>query len=162
MSQKNLAIKSTNKDKINDILIIKKLKSYETQNPRPLNSNTIIKKHKKLICEKGSKNCIKQTSLNMNNITQNTNYNVAQTSLNNQKMKIKGFKIKNLSKILNINNEINNLNSERGKNKPNALNMPKNKNKENLVQKGIIIKKNQIKSYTEREKAKRLLFSNII
>lgn len=153
---------STNKDKINDILIVKKLKSYETQNPRPLNSNTIIKKHKKLICEKGSKNCIKQTSLNMNNITQNTNYNVAQTSLNNQKMKIKGFKIKNLSKILNINNEINNLNSERGKNKPNALNMPKNKNKENLVQKGIIIKKNQIKSYTEREKAKRLLFSNII
>ena len=102
----------------------------------------------------------------MNNIIQNTNYNVAQTSLNNQKMKIKGFKIKNLSKILNINNEINNLNSvrytERGKNKSNVLNMPKNKNKENLAQKGIIIKKNQIKSYTEREKAKRLLFSNII
>ena len=66
----------------------------------------MCKKHKKLICEKGSKNCLKQPSLNMNNITQNTNYNVAQTSQNNPTIKIKGIKIKNLSKILNINNEI--------------------------------------------------------
>ena len=164
----NENLNNNTNNKINDIISIQKLRSSETQLTTPLNSHFINNKHKKKIIEKSLKNRIKNISLNINSIIPGLKkYNVSNTSKNNSKIKVKGIKIKNLNKILNIKNEQKALNSqrnsERTKNGKNLLIMPINKNKENLIKKSKIIKKHDIKSsYTERERAKRLFFSNNI
>ena len=123
-----------------------------------INENRIKNKHKKLTSENNSKNLNKYASININN--------------NNSKMKIKGIQIKNFNKIFNVNKEKTNDNyiktSERSKrismNIKNIKNIKNNKqinitkNKINKINNNI----NTIISYTEREKAKRIFFSNNI
>ena len=121
------------------------------------NENRIKNKHKKIISEKKKKTSTKYVSININNIS-NNNTNI------NSKVKIKGIQIKNFNKIFNVNKDKNNITqfktSERSKKI--ELNISNNNKKKIQIKKNKYINNNNIISYTEREKAKRLFLSNNI
>ena len=121
------------------------------------NENRIKNKHKKIISEKKKKTSTKYVSININNIS-NNNTNI------NSKVKIKGIQIKNFKKIFNVNKDKNNITqfktSERSKKI--ELNISNNNKKKIQIKKNKYINNNNIISYTEREKAKRLFLSNNI
>ena len=121
------------------------------------NENRIKNKQKKIISEKKKKTSTKYVSININNMS-NNNTNI------NSKVKIKGIQIKNFNKIFNVNKD-KNINtqfkaSERSKNI--ELNITNSNKKKIQIKKNKYINNNNIISYTEREKAKRLFLSNNI
>ena len=156
INSKKSSIKN-NKNKINN----NNKKNYISTNIL-INDNRIKNKHKKMISEKNSKILTKYASIN-------TNKNSNNNSNKNSKMKIKGIQIKNFNKIFNINKEKSNDNfiktSERSKksnlNKINTKKILLLKNTTQNKTKNLSDVNNPI-SYTEREKAKRIFFSNKI
>ena len=112
--------------------------------------------------EKNSKIITKYASININKNSNNkTN--------KNSKMKIKGIQIKNFNKIFNLNKEKSNDNfiktSERSKKSNfNIINTKKMLLLKNTTQNKTknLNSVNNLISYTEREKAKRIFFSNKI
>ena len=127
-----------------------------------INDNRIKNKHKKMTSEKNSKIITKYASININKNSNNkTN--------KNSKMKIKGIQIKNFNKIFNLNKEKSNDNfiktSERSKKSNfNIINTKKMLLLKNTTQNKTknLNSVNNLISYTEREKAKRIFFSNKI
>ena len=127
-----------------------------------INDNRIKNKHKKMTSEKNSKIITKYASININKNSNNkTN--------KNSKMKIKGIQIKNFNKIFNLNKEKSNDNfiktSERSKKSNfNIINTKKMFLLKNTTQNKTknLNSVNNLISYTEREKAKRIFFSNKI
>ena len=127
-----------------------------------INDNRIKNKHKKMTSEKNSKIITKYASININKNSNNkTN--------KNSKMKIKGIQIKNFNKIFNLNKEKSNDNfiktSERSKKSNfNIINTKKMLLLKNTTQNKTknLNSDNNLISYTEREKAKRIFFSNKI
>ena len=125
-----------------------------------INDNSIKNKHKKMTSEKNSKIITKYASININKNSNNkTN--------KNSKMKIKGIQIKNFNKIFNLNKEKSNDNfiktSERSKKSNfNIINTKKMLLLKNTTQNKTknLNSVNNLISYTEREKAKRIFFSN--
>ena len=125
-----------------------------------INDNRIKNKHKKMTSEKNSKIITKYESININKNSNNkTN--------KNSKMKIKGIQIKNFNKIFNLNKEKSNDNfiktSERSKKSNfNIINTKKMLLLKNTTQNKTknLNSVNNLISYTEREKAKRIFFSN--
>ena len=123
-----------------------------------INENRIKNKHKKLASENISKNITKFASININN---NSNKNID----NNSKMKIKGIQIKNFNKIFNVNKEKSNDNYIKTSERSKRTSIKIKNNKKISITKNKINKNNNINniiSYTEREKAKRIFFSNNI
>ena len=125
-----------------------------------INDNRIKNKHKKMTSEKNSKIITKYASININKNSNNkTN--------KNSKMKIKGIQIKNFNKIFNLNKEKSNDNfiktSERSKKSNfNIINTKKMLLLKNTTQNKTknLNSVNNLISYTEREKAKLIFFSN--
>ena len=112
--------------------------------------------------EKNSKIITKYASINFNK----NSYNKTNK---NSKMKIKGIQIKNFNKIFNLNKEKSNDNfiktSERSKKSNfNIINTKKMLLLKNTTQNKTknLNSVNNLISYTEREKAKRIFFSNKI
>ena len=158
INSKKSSIKS-NKKKISDNNNNKK--NYISTNIL-INDNRIKNKHKKMTSEKNSKIITKYASININKNSNNkTN--------KNSKMKIKGIQIKNFNKIFNLNKEKSNDNfiktSERSKKSNfNIINTKKMLFLKNTTQNKTknLNSVNNLISYTEREKAKRIFFSNKI
>ena len=126
------------------------------------NANTIKNKHERRTSEKTFINTTKYASLNIkgkNRTKKDINNN---DNKMNSKVKIKAIQIKNFNQVFKVNKENNNgsylKTSERSK--IIGTNNKKIINKKLMLQKYNKIANNNIISYTEREKAKRLFFSN--
>ena len=126
------------------------------------NANTIKNKHERRTSEKTFINTTKFASLNIkgkNRTKKDINNN---DNKMNSKVKIKAIQIKNFNQIFKVNKEKSNgsylKTSERSK--IIGTNNKKIINKKLMLQKYNKIANNNIISYTEREKAKRLFFSN--
>ena len=119
------------------------------------NENIIKNKHKRKNSDRKSVNTTKYISININELySKNKN-------MKDSKNKIKGIQIKNFSKIFNTNKEQTNESYIKTSERRNIkLKIPKNINNKLSILKNKFIKKNNLISYTEREKAKRLFFSN--
>ena len=119
------------------------------------NENIIKNKHKRKNSDRKSVNTTKYISININELySKNKN-------MKDSKNKIKGIQIKNFSKIFNTNKEQTNGSYIKTSERKNIkLKIPKNINNKLSILKNKFIKKNNLISYTEREKAKRLFFSN--
>ena len=117
------------------------------------NENIIKNKHRKKIIEKNPGNSTGYVMVNMDDIdSKNRNNNKI-----NSKVKIKGIHIKNFNKIFHLNKAQTNVSSIKTSERTKNIELKKQKNK---IQNFKFIKKNSLISYTDREKAKRLFFSN--
>ena len=123
--------------------------------------NIIKNKNKKKMNEKKSGNSIKYLSININEIKNKNNKNIKKV---NSKIKIKGIQIKNFNKIFNVNREQSSKSSIKTSDraKKNPIKIQKNLKSKIIKQKYNFIKTNNLISYTDREKVKRLFFSNNI
>jgi hypothetical protein len=119
------------------------------------NENIIKNKHKRKKSDRKSGNTTKYISINIKQLDTKIK------SIKDSRMKIKGIQIKNFNKIFNTNKEQTDESyiktTER---KIMKLKITKNINNKLSLLKNKLIKKNDPISYTEREKAKRLFFSN--
>ena len=111
--------------------------------------------------EKKSGNSIKYLSININEIKNENNKNIKKV---NSKIKIKGIQIKNFNKIFNVNREQSSKSSIKTSDraKKNPIKIQKYLKSKIIKQKYNFIKTNNLISYTDREKVKRLFFSNNI
>ena len=116
--------------------------------------NIIKNKHKKKIKDKKTGNSTKYLSININEIKNE----------NNKNTKIKGIQIKNFNKIFNVNKEQNSKSSIKTSDraKKTGIKIQENLKGKILKEKYKYIKTNSLISYTDREKVKRLFFSNNI
>ena len=119
------------------------------------NENVIKNKHKRKKSEQKSGNTTKYISINIKQLDTKIK------NIKDSRMKIKGIQIKNFNKIFNTNKE----QTDESYIKTTERKIIKLKNTKNInnklsLVKNKLIKKNDPISYTEREKAKRLFFSN--
>ena len=119
------------------------------------NENVIKNKHKRKKSDRKSGNTTKYISINIKQLDTKIK------SIKDSRMKIKGIQIKNFNKIFNTNKE----QTDESYIKTTERKIIKIKNTKNInnklsLVKNKLIKKNDPISYTEREKAKRLFFSN--
>ena len=123
--------------------------------------NIIKNKNTKKMNEKKSGNSIKYLSININEIKNENNKNIKKV---NSKIKIKGIQIKNFNKIFNVNREQSSKSSIKTSDraKKNPIKIQKYLKSKIIKQKYNFIKTNNLISYTDREKVKRLFFSNNI
>jgi hypothetical protein len=119
------------------------------------NENVIKNKHKRKKSDRKSGNTTKYISINIKQLDTKIK------NIKDSRMKIKGIQIKNFNKIFNTNKE----QTDESYIKTTERKIIKLKNTKNInnklsLLKNKLIKKNDPISYTEREKAKRLFFSN--